>query len=199
MNNKHGYPVLGKNETDQLVVLIRKGIRKDILEFIEDYAPNNFRKYSLNQLKNYCLKVISYSRTTTIGNKTTEHNHHNKETEKTTEDTVNNETYHYGNLEEVKSELRGKILDTTKTVINGKRNDSYGNPENSFTAIADIWNWWINNKYISRNLPVVLTQEDSTMMMALMKIAREVNQHKKDNLVDLCGYIGLLGDMYDKE
>lgn len=34
---------------------------------------------------------------------------------------------------------RGTILDKAKTTINGARQDQYGNPEDSFSAIADMW------------------------------------------------------------
>lgn len=40
-----------------------------------------------------------------------------------------------------------------------------------------------------------LDPKDVAMLMALLKIARESNQDKQDNLIDAVGYLGLAGDM----
>ena len=81
---------------------------------------------------------------------------------------------------------RGSILDEAKEVINGERQNHYGDPEDSFALIAEYW-----SIYLERNI----TPQDVAMMMVLFKLARESHQHKRDNLVDAAGYLGILGDM----
>ena len=85
---------------------------------------------------------------------------------------------------------RGSVLLCALDVINGERQQRYGNPEDSFEDIAWAWNWWLDGE----NAPI--TAADVAMMMALMKIAREKNgAGKTDNIVDCCGYLGLYEDM----
>ena len=81
---------------------------------------------------------------------------------------------------------RGSILDEAKEVINGERQNHYGDPEDSFALIAEYW-----SIYLEKNV----TPQDVAMMMVLFKLARESHQHKRDNLVDAAGYLGILGDM----
>ena len=81
---------------------------------------------------------------------------------------------------------RGSILDEAKDVINGERQNHYGDPEDSFALIAEYW-----STYMEKNI----TPQDVAMMMVLFKLARESHQHKRDNLVDAAGYLGILGDM----
>ena len=83
---------------------------------------------------------------------------------------------------------RGKILQEAIDVINGERQDQYGNPEDAFQTIASYWSIYLN-------LVAPLEPKDIALMMALFKIARESYQGKRDNLVDCAGYIGLAGDM----
>lgn len=85
---------------------------------------------------------------------------------------------------------RGGVLLRALDVINGERQQQYGNPEDSFEDIAWAWNWWLD----SDNAPI--TAADVAMMMALLKIAREKNgAGKTDNIVDACGYLGLYEDL----
>lgn len=86
---------------------------------------------------------------------------------------------------------RGRVLLHAHDIINGQRQQQYGNPEDSFSEIAVLWNWWIGGR-----LNATLTAQDVAMMMALMKQAREKNgAGKADNVVDCCGYLGLYEDM----
>lgn len=81
---------------------------------------------------------------------------------------------------------RGKILDAAKKIINGERQDQYGYPEDSFALIAKYW-----STYLDRDIK----PKDVAMMMALLKIAREQHQGRRDNLIDCCGYIALAEDV----
>lgn len=96
-----------------------------------------------------------------------------------------------GELKNVQQRERGRVLLRALDVINGERQQQYGDPENSFPEICSLWNWWLGDK-----LKAPLTAMDTAMMMMLMKIAREKGgAGKSDNIVDACGYLGLYEDM----
>lgn len=75
---------------------------------------------------------------------------------------------------------RTECLEEAKRIINGARQENYGNPESNFKEIALLW---------SEYLDTGIESEDVAIMMILMKIARLKN--KKDHVdswVDICGY-----------
>ena len=81
---------------------------------------------------------------------------------------------------------RGSILVEALSIINGERQDQYGSPEDSFRLIAAYW-----STYLGRDI----SEKDVALMMVLFKIAREANQHKRDNICDAAGYLGIYGDL----
>lgn len=90
---------------------------------------------------------------------------------------------------------RGRVLLHAHDIINGQRQQQYGNPEDSFPEIAVLWNWWLGPR-----LSAPLTAQDVAMMMCLMKQAREkTGAGKTDNIADACGYIGLYEDMREEK
>lgn len=77
---------------------------------------------------------------------------------------------------------RERVLEEAGNIISGNRDLQYGEPEESFTAIADLWNAYIDKT-------ITLTAKDVAMMMVLFKVAREATgQSKRDNLIDIAGY-----------
>lgn len=89
-----------------------------------------------------------------------------------------------------KNSQRGRaICEDALSTINGERQDQYGNPEDTFKKIADLW-----TAYLFSNDPIMMriTPPMVADMMCLLKIAREKRgQGKKDNMVDLIGYAAL--------
>ena len=84
---------------------------------------------------------------------------------------------------------RGSVLKKAIETINGDRQDSYGNPEDSFFLIAKYWSIYQGVKVTARNV---------AEMMTLFKIARmSVQKPEIDNYVDAAGYIGLAADMLE--
>jgi hypothetical protein len=84
---------------------------------------------------------------------------------------------------------RTEILDAAKRCICGEREQDYGSPENSFTAIADLWNAYLG-------APGLVKPKDVAAMLALLKIARIASGHaKEDNWVDLAGYAACGGEI----
>ena len=71
-------------------------------------------------------------------------------------------------------------------IINGERRSDYGPVSKSFQRIADLW---------SPILGVQVTKEQVGMCMIQLKISRELNKHKRDNIVDIIGYAALIENM----
>jgi len=95
---------------------------------------------------------------------------------------------------------RGSVLREAQTVINGERQDVYGNPEDSFELIGDLWGRYLQAKGWKtpgrvEGMMEFIEPKDVAMMMTLFKIARECHQHKRDNIIDAAGYLGIYADM----
>lgn len=72
-------------------------------------------------------------------------------------------------------------------LVNGDRMEAYGNPRPSFEALAKVWSGVLHAK-----LKMDLTPEDAVLLLVALKLAREAHKHKRDNLVDMHGYLLVL-------
>lgn len=103
-------------------------------------------------------------------------------------------------------------MDTLKRadeIINGERQDTYGNPEDSFALIAEHWSTYLRGSVntnggcygeIMMGCGIELDASDVAIMMTLFKIARMSGQKwHPDNAVDACGYLAILNDRLRKE
>lgn len=77
------------------------------------------------------------------------------------------------------------ILDKAKEIIYGDREKDYGTVTENFGRISALWTIYLDGRS-------TIEPKDVGMMMILMKVAREMNGHKEDNLVDLAGYAGTI-------
>ena len=102
---------------------------------------------------------------------------------------------------------RGQVLLDAHKIINGDRQQSYGNPEDTHGIIADLWNGYLEalakakdgGGYAPFQFPK-LTPKDVAMMMVQFKVGRELNGAGcKDNLTDAAGYVGLAADMNEEQ
>lgn len=82
-----------------------------------------------------------------------------------------------------------ELLHDTADLIDGIKAKEYGDPDISFRNIAIMW---------STYLGVPISQMDVGLMMVLLKVVRNNHKHKKDNLVDICGYAALVGSYEDE-
>ena len=90
---------------------------------------------------------------------------------------------------------RGSILRLAIETINGERQDTYGNPEDSFATIAYYWNTYLDSIGVDIDI-CSLSGKDVAIMMSLFKIARMSGQkYTRDNFVDAAGYLGIADDM----
>ena len=75
---------------------------------------------------------------------------------------------------------REMCLEQAKACVLKDRNSTYGEPENSFGHIAELWSVYSGYPH---------TATDVAVMLALLKIARiRSNPYHFDNFVDLAGY-----------
>ena len=87
--------------------------------------------------------------------------------------------------------VRGEILDKALQIINGERQDQYGNPEDNFEIIGELWDVYMKAR--KRNFT---DAHDAAMKMALMKVARiATGSGSEDSYIDLCGYVALACDI----
>lgn len=67
-----------------------------------------------------------------------------------------------------------------ETIVNGARQADYGHPLDDFSKTALIW---------SAILGIEVTPKQVALCMVGVKISREVNKPKRDNIVDAHGYL----------
>lgn len=89
----------------------------------------------------------------------------------------------YDGLPEVTD--REKLLDEAKRIVCGDRDQQYGKPEDNFEKISKLWSYY---------LTYPISKGDVAMMMILLKVAREGEKHKNDNLVDIAGYAACVAE-----
>lgn len=68
-----------------------------------------------------------------------------------------------------------------------ERNQAYGKPEDCFELIASLWSLYLGGTVLP---------EDVTVMMILLKIARERQNHKLDNFKDIAGYAACAAELW---
>ena len=71
------------------------------------------------------------------------------------------------------------ILTEAESLVHGDRNADYGHPLDDFSRTAQIW---------SAILGFPVTAQQVGLCMCGVKISRECNKSKRDNMVDLAGY-----------
>ena len=72
-------------------------------------------------------------------------------------------------------------------IINNDRRQEYGSVSESFSNIALMW---------SGILDIKVSPKQVALCMITLKIQREKHLHKRDNLVDICGYAGLIEHLH---
>jgi hypothetical protein len=79
--------------------------------------------------------------------------------------------------------LRMSVLAEAEGLVHGARNQAYGHPLEDFSRTAGMV-----SSMLAHKLKEPLTAEEVGMFMCCVKLSRQVNAPKRDNMVDLAGY-----------
>lgn len=72
------------------------------------------------------------------------------------------------------------MLTEAQEIVDGKRNEDYGNINDSFLRIAGLWSAYTG---------ITLNKYDVAKMMILLKVSRAKNANHRDSYVDIVGYV----------
>lgn len=82
---------------------------------------------------------------------------------------------------------RKQILEEAEKCVCGQRQEDYGEPEDNFRAIANLWSSYMGTKFDAH---------DVAIMMALLKIGRiQSGRRTEDSYIDLAGYAACAGEL----
>ena len=93
-----------------------------------------------------------------------------------------------------KAEPANNVFEEANSIIYGDREQTYGHPAKNLENIAQQWGLYLFQKF---GVHLDLDAEDVCWMMADLKKCRQLNQHKRDNVTDAIGYIGLVQRIKD--
>ena len=92
-------------------------------------------------------------------------------------------------FKEIKTENKS-ILSEAEEIVNGSRHSDYGDAKESFSRIATIASVMTGKE---------LAPEDCCAVLMAVKLVSESFAHKRDNLVDLCGYAHIMNELNENE
>jgi hypothetical protein len=78
------------------------------------------------------------------------------------------------------------LLEQASKLIGGDRQEDYGDKLTNHQNIADFWSVFLKTP---------ITAHDVAICMALVKVARLMNQHKKDSYIDMAAYAAIAGEI----
>lgn len=88
---------------------------------------------------------------------------------------------------------REEILEQALKNVTHDSDDYYGEPEDNFGIISDLWTTYINGYFGSS---ISVSPEDVAVMMCLFKIGRMAGgDFNPDSYIDLAGYAACAGEV----
>lgn len=94
---------------------------------------------------------------------------------------------------------RTSVLHEADSLVNGDRNDSYGDPIDDFATTADFWTTYLR-RVVDRRESSQLQPHDVAVMMTLLKLSRiSWSPDKRDHWVDGAGYLACGWDCVVRE
>lgn len=99
---------------------------------------------------------------------------------------------------------RSDVLNRADEVVNGERQDQYGNPEDNFSVIAEFFETYIKNKCVFQDedgsLNCEIGARDIANLMILFKVGRlTTGAGSEDTYIDIAGYAACGGAMFNEE
>jgi flagellar biosynthesis regulator FlaF len=85
----------------------------------------------------------------------------------------------------MKPDNHQSILTEAQGLVHGARNDSYGHPLDDYTRTAEFWTTALKDLLKE---DAKIDAERAILMMILMKVSRQINLPKRDNMTDVAGY-----------
>jgi len=79
------------------------------------------------------------------------------------------------------------VLDDAALVVDGDRNHFYGHPAENHGCTAELWTAYLRRRF-GADIPA-LDVRAVCMLNVLQKVSRDANRPKRDNLVDIAGYV----------
>lgn len=83
----------------------------------------------------------------------------------------------------IKKDMFTEVIDTIR-----ERGKYYGAPHDNYKRTAELW---------SLILKTNVNPKDVLLCMVATKLCREISSHKRDNVIDMAGYLKLYLDMED--
>ena len=80
-------------------------------------------------------------------------------------------------------QTQGTVLEEAQHIVNGDKRDEYGDRVETFGRIASFW---------TIILGIEVSSQQVAQCMVALKLSREIFKHKRDNLVDIGGYVYLM-------
>lgn len=90
--------------------------------------------------------------------------------------------------EEKKIKVKSILLEA-EGIVNGDRNEQYGDPKDAFKVYSEI---------LSKTFNIELSPVQICKVQMAIKLGRMRYQHKRDSVVDLCGYAEILNRLEEK-
>lgn len=87
------------------------------------------------------------------------------------------------------SGLQGSILNEAQRLTHGTRNLDYGHPYDDYRRTAALW---------TSILGALVTPEQAALCMCAVKISRQCNAPKRDNMTDLAGYAWVVQEIVEE-
>lgn len=93
-------------------------------------------------------------------------------------------------VKDMDEENNKSILAEAEDIVNGSRQSDYGDARESFSRIATIASVMTGKE---------LSPKECCAVLMAVKIVRESFKHKRDNLIDLCGYAHIMNELNENE